>query len=265
MKTKASKHNKMARHASMDLTGFDLPADGSCTGEQEEEEAEHKYPTEDTPNLADEASVTDPQPQLNLAAIRRTLDNDPSPRGSIVDIVGTNGNNSSRSIGAAADPTDIVSNTTTGVSRRRRQSNGSLVGRFSLTRGADKTGGSGDDKLKRLASATSGFTAASSSIGSSHASVESNLWTKLLSNTNASLWNNGGFEDDDDEKEDAVDGALPGCNQAIKTWCRGNAYEAKHVSSYRRYRIDVDVIVTSTEDDGCYVHVILQHCPYYII
>ena len=59
--------------------------------------------------------------------------------------------------------------------------------------------------------------------------MESNLWTKLLSNTNASLWNDGGFEDDEDD--DADDGgALPGCNQAVKTWCRGNAYEAKHVS-----------------------------------
>lgn len=240
MKIKASKHNKMARHASMDLSGFDLPADGSGAGEQQEEGAEHTYPSEDTPNPAEEetaATQPQPEPQLNLAAIRRTLDNGSGPRGSIVDMGGTNGNNSSRSIGAAADPTDIASNTTTGVSRRRRQSNGGLVGRFSVSRGADKT--SADDKMKRRASVTSGYTAASSSIGSSHASVESNLWTKLLSNTNASLWNDGGFEDDDDEKEDHMDGALPSCNQAVKTWCRGNAYEAQHVStcSYRICRM----------------------------
>ena len=197
MKVRGSKDSKVPRQASMDLAGFDqfdLTPDGLNANDQEEA-AEHTYPSED--NVAEDGTET---PQLNLAAIRQTL----GPR-----------SNSGGSIGVAADPTDIMSNTTAGTSRRGR-----LVGRFSK----------GDvAKMKRRGTATSGFTATSSSVGSSNVSMESNLWTKLLSNTNASLWNDGGFEDDEDDDEDDGGGALPGCNQAVKTWCRGNAYEAKHV------------------------------------
>ena len=41
---------------------------------------------------------------------------------------------------------------------------------------------------------------------------------------------------DEDDDEDGGGGALPGCNQAVKTWCRGNAYEAKHVSRNSYFR-----------------------------
>ena len=199
MKVRGSKDSKMARQASMDLAGFDqfdFTPDALNANDQEEAAAEHTYPSEDN-NVAEDGTET---PQLNLAAIRQTL----GPR-----------SNSGGSIGVTADPADIMSTTTAGTSRRGR-----LAGRFSK----------GDvAKMKRRGTSTSGFTATSSSIGSSNVSMESNLWTKLLSNTNASLWNDGGFEDDEDD--DADDGgALPGCNQAVKTWCRGNAYEAKHVS-----------------------------------
>jgi hypothetical protein len=222
MKIKGS--NKMARHASMDLAGFDLPAGGFDSGGQHEGD-EHTYPT-----AGETTEMTEPQPQLNLAAIRQSLDNNGSgPRGSFADLGEANGN-SNRSIDAAADPADIVSHAD-GARRRRRQSDssGSLVRRFTLGRTASAA--SSGRKMTRRTSVKSAYTEASSSIGSSNVSVESNLWTKLLASTNASLWNDGGFENDDDDDEgDIADGTLPSCNQAAKTWCRGNAYEAKHVS-----------------------------------
>lgn len=224
MRFKGTKE-KMNRHASMDLSGFDATEDAFDADDYQNDR------TYNPDAAAAPVASPAPAPELNLAAIRHTLENNGSGENSSPDAAG-NGNvprfgdanfydrtDSSRSIKAEAD-NDLVSPSS--------QSSAGKKTRFSVVK---KTA-----KAKRRTSAGSGFTDTLSSVGSSSQGsslTSGNIWSKLLVSTNASLWNGSGFEDDDDD--DSIDGALPSCGQAVKTWGRGTYYESKHVSFRTRY------------------------------